>query len=63
MTTTIYGDQLDPDTGETTGEKIFFEDVCKTVGPSDEDCDYWNPMVALSTIRRFLTKPRPRVSC
>ena len=46
MTTTIYGDQLDPDTGETTGEKIFFEDVCKTVGPSDEDCDYWNPMVA-----------------
>ena len=34
MTKTIYGDQLDPDTGETTGEKVFFEDVCKTVGPN-----------------------------
>ena len=41
-------DEVDPNSGETTGEKVFFEDVCATYGPDDEYCDFWNPMAAFN---------------
>ena len=39
---------MNQETGETTGEKVFFEDVCATFGPDDEYCDFWNPMAAFN---------------
>ena len=48
ITETVSGDEVDPDSGEKTGVKLHFDDVCATFGPEDEYCDFWNPMAAFN---------------